>query len=37
MHCITYAFGKLGYANVHPHENSVLLPYLFGFGDVVNP
>jgi hypothetical protein len=28
MHCITYAFGKLGYTNVHLHENSVLLLYL---------
>jgi hypothetical protein len=25
MHCIAYAFGKLGYTNVLSHENSV--PY----------
>jgi hypothetical protein len=30
MHCIAYAFGKLGHTNVHSHENSVLLPYLSG-------
>jgi hypothetical protein len=28
MHCIAYAFGKLGYTNVHSYENSVPLPYL---------
>jgi hypothetical protein len=30
MHCIACAFGKLGYTNVHPHENSVLILYLSG-------
>jgi hypothetical protein len=25
MHYIAYAFGKLGYTNVHPHENFVLI------------
>jgi hypothetical protein len=25
MHCIAYAFGKLGYTNLHTHENSVPL------------
>jgi hypothetical protein len=29
MHCIAYAFGKFGYTNVHPHENSIPLLYLF--------
>jgi hypothetical protein len=25
MHYIAYAFGKLGYTNVHSHENSILI------------
>jgi hypothetical protein len=40
MHCITRAFGKHGYTNVHSHENSVplLVPYLTSLdGDVVIP
>jgi hypothetical protein len=36
MHCIAYAFGKLGHTNMHSHENSALIPYLL-FGDVVVP
>jgi hypothetical protein len=27
---MAYAFGKLGYTNVHLHENSVLLLYISG-------
>jgi hypothetical protein len=29
MHCIAYAIGKLRYTNMHPHENPILLLYLF--------
>jgi hypothetical protein len=29
MHCIVYALGKHGYTNVHSHEDSVLVLYLF--------
>jgi hypothetical protein len=36
MHYIAYAFGKLGYTNVHSHENSV--PYSTSLvGEVVIP
>jgi hypothetical protein len=36
MHYIAYAFGKLGFTNMHSHENSV--PYFASLdGDVVIP
>jgi hypothetical protein len=37
MHCIAYAFGKFGYTNEHPHENSVPSALPLWIGDVVIP
>jgi hypothetical protein len=37
MHCIAYAFGKFGYTNEHPHENSVPPTLPLSIGDVVTP
>jgi hypothetical protein len=36
MHCIAYAFGKLGCTNVLSHGNSILIPYLSCFGEVLS-
>jgi hypothetical protein len=37
MHRIAYAFGKFGYTNVHPHENSVPPALPLWIGNVVIP